>query len=105
MISQDLAQRAANDLEISSNTMPKLISPHALDDRALFVDRLGALHIGTCRNNRVMNSHLLDNVQRRPAHIDLIAANQQVRCPFHDSRSKPVTLQPICGGESCGPGP
>src|SRR5262249_48455753 len=104
MIPQDLAQGAANDLEISANAMPKLIAAHALEDLAFFVDELGALHIGTRRNNRVMNPHLLDNLQRRPAHIDLIAANQQVRRSFHDSRIKSVTLQPIGGSETCGSG-
>jgi hypothetical protein len=77
MILQDLTQGAANDLQISTNAMPKLVPAHALDDVAFFVDELRALHIGTRRNNRVMNPHLLDNLPRRPAHIDFIAANQQ----------------------------
>jgi len=55
MILQDLTQGAANDLEISTNAMPKVIPAHAFDDVAFFVDELGALHIGTRRNNSVMN--------------------------------------------------
>jgi hypothetical protein len=104
MIPQDLTQGAANDLEISTNAMPKFIPAHALEDVAFFVDELRALHIGTRHNNRVMNPHLLDNLQRRPAHIDLIAADQQGWRPLHDSRIIPVALQPICGSESCGSG-
>jgi hypothetical protein len=104
MISQDLTQGAANDLEIATNAMPKVIPAHALEDVAFFVDELRALHIGTRRNNRVMNPHLLDNLQCRPAHIDLIAADQQGWRPFHDSRTIPVTLQPMGGSESCGSG-
>ena len=76
MIPQDLTQGAANDLEISTDAMPEFIPAHALEDVAFFVDKLRALHIGTRRNNGVVNSHLLDNLQRRSAHIDLITANQ-----------------------------
>src|SRR5262249_58470207 len=83
----------------------RCIPAHALKDVAFFVDELGAVHVGTRRDNRVTNPHLLDNLQGRPTHIDLIAANQQVRRPFHDRRIKSVTLQPISDSESCGSGP
>ena len=102
MIPQDLTQSAANDLDISANAMPKVIPAHPIDDIAFFIDEQGALHIGMCRNNGVMNPHLPENLQSRPAHIDLIAANQQGRRPLHDGRTKPVAPQPIGGSESCG---
>jgi len=92
MILQDLTQGTANDLEISTNAMPKVIPAHAFDDVAFFIDELGALHIGSRCNNGVMNPHLLDYLQRGASHIDLIAADQQGRCPFDDSRIKAATL-------------
>jgi ATP dependent DNA ligase-like protein len=104
MIPQDLTQCAANDLDIFSPAMPKVIPAHPIDNIALFIDEYGSLHIGMRRNNGVMNPHLPENLQSRPAHIDLITANQQRRRPLHDGRAKPIAPQPIGGGESCGSG-
>src|SRR5262249_38995607 len=104
MVPQDLTQCAANDLDISASAMPKVIPAHTINDFAFFVDEYGPLHIGMRRNNGVMNPHLPENLQCRPAHIDLIAADQQRRCPLHDGRTIPVAPQPIGGSESCGSG-
>jgi hypothetical protein len=75
MIPQDLTQCAANDLDVSANAMPGVISAHPIDDIARFIDEHGALHVGMRRNNRVMNPHLPENLEGRPAHVNLIAAN------------------------------
>jgi hypothetical protein len=104
MIPQDLTQCAANDLDVSANAMPEVIPAHPLDDMARLIDEYGALHVGMRRNHRVMNPHLPENLERRPAHVNLIAANQQGRRPLHDGRTVPVAPQPIGGGEPGGPG-
>src|SRR5262245_49240935 len=104
MISQDLTQCATNDLEISANAMPEVIAAHSINDTALFIDEEGPLHIGMRRNNRVMHPHLPENLQRRPAHIDLVAADQQRGRPLHDGRTMAVAPQPVGGSKSCGPG-
>jgi hypothetical protein len=62
MIPQDLTQCAANDLDVSANAMPEVISAHPIDDIARFIDEHGALHVGMRRNNRVMNPHLPENL-------------------------------------------
>jgi hypothetical protein len=62
MIPQDLTQSAANDLDISAQAMPKVIPAHPIHDLACFIDEYGTLHIGMRRNNRVMNSHLPENL-------------------------------------------
>src|SRR5262249_9500489 len=75
MIPQNLTQCAAKDLEISADAMPKVVPTHSLDNIAFLVHEYGALHIGMSRNSGVMNAHLLENLQSRPAHVDLIAAH------------------------------
>jgi hypothetical protein len=62
MILQNLAQCAANDLDISANAMPKIIPAHPIDDIALLVNEYRPLHIGMRRNNRIVNPHLPENV-------------------------------------------
>jgi hypothetical protein len=62
MIPQDLTQSAANDLDIFAHAMPKVIPAHPINDLAFFIDEHGTLHIGMRRNNRVMNSHLPENL-------------------------------------------
>jgi hypothetical protein len=37
--------------------MPKFVSAHFIDDLAVSVDEHCALHVGACRNNRIMNVH------------------------------------------------
>lgn len=38
MIFQDLTQCAANDLDITADTMPKAIPTHPINDMAFFID-------------------------------------------------------------------
>src|SRR5262249_25493315 len=104
MILQDLTQCAANDLDISADAVSKVIPAHPIDDIAFFIDEYGTLHIGMRSNYRVMNPHLPEDLQRRPAHVDLIAAKQQGRRPLHDGQTIPVVQQPMGSRESCGSG-
>jgi hypothetical protein len=81
--------------------MPKVIPAHSIDNIAFFIDEYGALHVGMRRDNGVMNRHLPKNLQRCPAHIDLIASNQQGRRSLYNGRVKPVAPQPIGGSKTC----
>jgi hypothetical protein len=62
VIPQDLTQRAADDLDISADAMPKVIPAHPINDVAFFVDEDGTLHVGMRRNDRVMNPHLPEDL-------------------------------------------
>jgi hypothetical protein len=101
MVLKDLTQCAANDLDISANTMPKVIPAHSINNIAFFIDKYSALHVGARCNNVVMNLHLPENLQRGPAHIDLIASDQQGWRSLYNGRPKPVAPQPIGGSKTC----
>src|SRR5262245_52703390 len=87
---QDLAEVAANDLDITADTMAEVIAAHAIDDVAILIDEHGALHIGVGGDNRVMNAQRPEHLQRCAAHVDLVSAYNKGRSPLHNGRLKTV---------------
>ena len=70
--------------------MAKFIAGHPVDDVALAVDEKGALHLGTRRDDGIVRSHPAQDVERRPAHVDLVAAR-------HKRRGALEAAQPVSG--------
>jgi hypothetical protein len=72
-VHQDLTQSPANDLQILADAMSELIPAHSIDDFPLSIDEQCALHVGACCKDGIMDAHSPQNLQGRPAYVDLVA--------------------------------
>ena len=85
--------------------MAKFIAGHPVDDVALAVDEKGALHLGTRRDDGIVRSHPAQDVERRPAHVDLVAAGHKKWGALDDGWSEPIAAQPVSGRQTGDTGP
>jgi hypothetical protein len=97
---QDLAQRAADDLEVLAHPMAEVVAGHPVDDIALAVDEQGALHLRARGHDGVMRPGPAQDVERRPAHVDLVPAGHERRGALDDGRGEPVAAQPVGGRQT-----
>jgi hypothetical protein len=86
LLHQDLAQVAAHDLEVPAAPVSELVAAHLADDVAVAIDQLGATHLRTRLDDRVMRIHPVRDVERRPAHVDLVPTCPQRRRSIDDGR-------------------
>lgn len=85
--------------------MAKFVAGHAVDDLALAVDEQGALHLRARRHDGVMRPSPAQNVERRPAHVDLVPAGHKRCGALDDGRGEPVAAQPVGARQTGDPGP
>jgi hypothetical protein len=75
--------------------VPELVAAHLADDVAVAIDQLGATHLRTRLDDRVMRIHPAQDVKRRPAHVDLVPTRRQRCRSLDDGRVEAVAAKPV----------